>query len=724
MINISDDQRFALSNRFYSYVFSVTPEGLLEHYYFGRTLSEPLKVVPEFRRVQNGLTSNFEGIENLNLNRMPQEYPTFGRSDYRYPAFHGMNADGNSVFSFLYKSHQVTKHKPVLDGLPSARGGKSETLIVTLEDPLHKILIYLFYTVYKDYGVLTRSAKIENNSNSNIQLSHAFSSSLDIPPDDYEVLHLHGSWAREFSEERIKVPNGRFVIESSRGTSSSAHSPFAAIMEKGATETHGQVYAATLIYSGNFAISVETGEFEDVRCQIGINPSNFGWKLKAGSAFFTPEALHVYTPNGLGDMSHIWHSFIRDKISPPAFHRHPRPTYLNTWEATYFDVNEKSVLKLADQANDMGVEMLVLDDGWFQGREDDRTSLGDWTADTDRFPSGIPALAGKVQDKGLKFGLWFEPEMVSPKSQLFEKHPDWTLHVPGRKSSLGRNQLTLDLTRHEVRDYIFTKLDKLLSCGNIGYVKWDMNRNMTEVGSATLPKDQQGEVSHRYILGLYELLARLTEKYPHILFENCASGGNRFDLGMLHFMAQTWTSDMCDPIARLDIINGASYLFPLDVMATYIGPSPNHQNGRVSSLKTRFLAGMFCASRGLSLNENDLNIHETELQSYMSLARSISADILGGRFYRLIKTNNDVCWQYTSQNSNKIYLVHFQILSGVNQPFKFVKLNNLDLKASYLCNESKTTFRGDSLMYRGFSLDFEQEKKTDFLSKLYTLEKI
>ena len=520
MISVSDSNIFALTNRYFSYVFRVSREGILEHLHYGGALNSPENVTVHHMRTQREATSTFHGHPYFNLSDTPQEYPSFGTSDYRFPALHGLNADGNTVLSLFFKDYRIVKDKPKLKKLPSARGGDSETLIITLEDPLHKLTTELHYTIYADYGVLVRSAKFKNNSDQEIQLQHAFSSALDLPPQDYELLHLHGTWSREFNEERLDVPKGRFVIDSVRGTSSAAHNPFLALLQKGTTEDHGRVYAITLMYSGNFALSVEKGEFNDVRLLAGINPFNFHWRLKPGKSFDTPEALHVFADKGLRSMSHIWHNFIRDKVSPPQFRHVPRSTYLNTWEAAYFDVDENKVLELADKANEIGVEMLVLDDGWFEGRRDDTSPLGDWSADKKRFPSGIPALAKKVKAKGLKFGIWFEPEMVNPKSRLFEKHPEWVLHVPGRTSSLGRNQLTLDLSRGDVIEYLFDQIDAILSCGDIDYVKWDMNRNMTEVGSTGLPKNQQREVSHRYILGLYKLLRRLTKKYPNVVFEN------------------------------------------------------------------------------------------------------------------------------------------------------------------------------------------------------------
>ncbi len=733
MITVTKDKIFSLTNRFFSYVFRVSPEGILEHLHYGGPLKTPHNVAVHHMRTQRETASNFQGSQYFNLSDTPQEFPCFGTSDYRFPALHGRNSDGNTVFSLHYKSHKIVKDKPRLKKLPTARGGDSETLVITLEDPRHKLTVMLSYTVYRDYGVLVRSAKFKNKGDQEIQLQHAFSSALDLPANEYDVLHLHGTWAREFNEERISLPKGRFVIDSSRGTSSAAHNPFIALLQKGTTEEFGRVYATSLIYSGNFALSVEKGEFEDVRILAGINPFNFHWRLKPGKTFCTPEALHVYADNGLRSMSHIWHDFVRDKISPTRFRHVPRSTYLNTWEAAYFDIDEDKVLDLAGKAKEIGVEMLVLDDGWFEGRQDDTSSLGDWTADKARFPSGIPALASKVKAKGLKFGIWFEPEMVNPRSALFEKHPDWVLHVPGRKSSLGRNQLTLDLSRPEVTDYLYEQIDAILCCGNIDYVKWDMNRHMTEVGSAGLPKNRQREVSHRYILGLYGLLKKLTEKYPDIVFENCASGGNRFDLGMLSYMPQGWISDMCDPVGRMDIINGASYLYPLDTMAAYIGPSPNHQNGRISSIQTRFLAGMFCAARGVSLSEAEIDAHRDEIMERMALAKSTNVDMVGGRFDRLVKNNNEVCWQYTSRDGGRVYLVYFHILAAPNLPFRRAHLTGLDPDAVYVLQEDNTRYQGDALMHNGMPMpyvatgqvkdDMRYMSKGDFSSYLFIFNK-
>jgi alpha-galactosidase len=704
LIQISDDRVFALSNAHFAYVFRASPEGILEHLHYGGPLSDPLSAPVHHARSNRHVVPTFQGIPFYSLSDTPQEFPAFGTSDHRFPAVHAQDADGHSASTWLYESHEIVDAKPSLDGLPSARGGGSQTLILTLKDPLWGLYAELSYTIWADYGVIARSVRFENKGTAVIDLRHGFSTTLNLPADDYEIQHFHGTWSREFNEQRIPMPHGRFVAESARGTSSAAHNPYVAILQAGTTESFGRCYGTTLVYSGNFAISVEQGEFADVRVLAGINPFNFNWRLEPGETFTAPEALHAYSGNGLRGLSHQWHDFIRDRVSPQRFRHVPRPTYLNTWEAAYFDVDEAKVLSLADTAKQIGVDMLVLDDGWFDGRKDDTSSLGDWRADPVRFPNGIPALAAKVKAKGLKFGIWFEPEMVNPKSQLYAAHPDWILHVPGRPSSLGRHQLTLDLSRADVQDYLFGVIDAVLSCGDVDYVKWDMNRTMTEVGSALLPKARQPETAHRYMLGLYALLDRLMAAYPDVLFENCASGGNRFDLGILSYMPQGWISDMCDPVGRLAIIGGASHLFPLDVMAAYIGPSPNHQNGRTSSLPIRFLAGAFCAARGVSLNEADITAHQSELADWMAFAQQTKSDMVGGRFDRVKKTDNEVAWQYTTRDAQTVYLAYFHILSAPNMPARRVYCVGLEPTADYRLDAGGAIYRGDALMQSGLPL--------------------
>ena len=736
LISVSDKLEFTLGNARISYAFRVSPEGLLEHLYFGNAVPRELPLPGQPRRTFRCTTTNFEGIENYNLSDIPQEFPLFGTSESRQPAMHLLNADGNTTNVLRYQSHRLLDEKPRLEGLPSARGaglGASQTLIVELHDLVSRLQVELSYSVYRDHDLIARSAKVLNQGDQPIELLELMSTSIDLPADEYELLHLGGTWSRELNTERMSVPAGRFTIDSAIGTSGNHHNPFLAVMEKGTSETQGRVLGMALMYSGNFAIRVERGEFGSVRASMGINPFNFRWKLEPGESFVSPEALQVFSGGGLEGMSQIWHQFIAAQVSPSQWRGVPRPTYLNSWEAAYFDINHQRVIDLADRAKSLGLEMLVVDDGWFKGRNNDHSSLGDWCSDPEKFPQGILHTAAEVSARGLKFGLWFEPEMVNPDSDLYRLHPDWTIQVPGRTPSIGRNQLILDLSQSRVVEYLFERLDGFLSSGCIHYVKWDMNRTMTEIGSTDASSDRQLETPHRYMLGLYELVSRLTQKYPEVLFENCASGGNRFDLGMLSYMSQSWLSDMSEPVGRLKIQQGASYLFPPSVMASYIGPVPSHQNDRMVSLKLRAEVAFFCAARGLSLNLNDIGQDQQALMDWVRAYKQTAADVVEGRFRRLRWSGNEVCWQLNSVDGARVYLSYFHILSAPNLPFSRIRLRGLDSESVYAIEGTESAFSGSALMNQGLDMPYvhamQLDRTTDYMdhgdfsSRLWVLRK-
>ena len=722
LIRVSDDLNFCLANSRISYLLRVSAEGILEHVHFGGVVT-PDALAAQPRRAFRACSLEFQGVPNYDLSDTPQEYPLFGTSDRRHPALHLINADGNSTNTFLYQSHNVLDRKPVIEGLPTARGveGGSETLIVTLTDKISRLRVDLHYTVYREHDVIARSAVIHNDGGLPVELLNIGSSCLDLPAADYDLLYLTGSWGREFKQQRMPVPAGRLVLDSASGVSSNAHHPFVAIMDSEASEHAGKVYATALLYSGNFAINVEKGEFDSVRVSAGINPFNFRWQLEKGESFRSPESLQVFSSHGLNGMSQSWHRFIQQQISPRQHSQVARPTYLNSWEALYFNVNDQEILALAETARAMGLEMLVVDDGWFAGRNNDSSSLGDWFSDPAKFPDGVEAVAAKVKVMGLKFGLWFEPEMINERSQLFADHPDWIIHVPGRPCSTGRQQMVLDLSRAEVVEYLYQRLDAFLSCGDIDYVKWDMNRVMTEIGSAGLGRHQQLETPHRYMLGVYRLISRLVEKYPQVLFENCASGGNRFDLGMLRYMSQGWVSDMSEPIGRLPIINGASYLFPPSVLASYIGPVPSHQNGRLASIKTRAEVGFFCAARGLSLSIADIDSNEVELKATIELYKRSARDLVTASFHRIIYNANEVCWQLISADQKTIYLGYFHILSAPNLPYRRARLVGLQGSARYRLKSNGDVYAGDSLMHMGLDLPYvhamQLSESTDYMEQ-------
>ncbi|HAU67298.1 MAG TPA: alpha-galactosidase [Gammaproteobacteria bacterium] len=743
LVSVSDDLHFHLSNGRISYAFRVSPEGILEHLFFGAAIAglEENSVVP--RRVFRACTLEFEANLNYCLDDTPQEFAVFGRSDNRSPTLHARNHDGNSTFSPLYDSYQVSTGKPDLGELPQAAAGGSETIKVVLKDNVYGLVVELYYTVYADHDAITRSVVLRNEGQNTIVLDQALSTNFDLPVDDYELLHFKGSWSREFEQIRHSIESGRFVVESNKGTSSNSHNPALIITHPHTTESYGDSYSFALMYSGSHAFNVERGEFDSVRINAGISPFNFSWQLEPNTSFACPEVVQVFSDKGLNGMSAVWHGFINSKVIPKQFQGVARPTYLNSWEAHYFDVSEDAVVELAHKAKDVGVEMLVLDDGWFKGRADDTSSLGDWFSDEEKFPNGMASAAKRVRDLGLKFGLWFEPEMVNRKSDLYRAHPQWILQVPHRTLSTGRQQLILDLSNPEVVEYLFERIDDFLSSGQIDYVKWDMNRTMTELGSPVWSSAQQQEVAHRYILGVYTLVRRIIKKHPEVLFENCASGGNRFDLGMLSFMAQGWVSDMSEPIGRLGVFNGASHIYPQSAMASYIGPVPSHQNARNVSIKTRAEVGFFCAARGLSLNKADLEKDHEEIKHYVQLYKASAQDVVSGQLHRLRYSANEVVWQLNSPDLSRVYVGCFHILSGPNQALRRARLVGLEAGARYrlmspIWKQGQPEFAGDELLNRGIDLPFvdamqHQEgrldysnymPKGDFASALLMLEKV
>ncbi len=715
----------------------------MEHLFFGAAILslELSPVVP--RRVFRACTLEYEANFNYCLDDPPQEYAVFGRSDNRTPTLHAINNDGNATFAPLYDSYRISAAKPDLGPLPQADASSSSTLTIVLKDACYGLLVELNYTVYAEHDAITRSVVLRNEGQHDIVLDHALSTNLDLPAADYQLLHFKGSWSREFAVARHNIETGRFVVESNKGASSNSHNPAVVIVEPSTTQTHGASYSMALLYSGSHAFNIERGEFDSVRVNAGISPFNFSWRLTPNSSFACPEVVQVFSDAGLNGMSAIWHAFIAQKISPPRFREVPRPTYLNSWEACYFDVSEEAVVDLAQTARTLGIEMLVVDDGWFKQRNDDTTSLGDWFADPVKFPNGIEGAARRVKALGLKFGLWLEPEMVSRISDLYTAHPDWVIQVPHRTLSTGRQQLVLDLSNAQVVEYLFARIDALLSSGQIDYVKWDMNRTLAELGSPAWPAAQQSSIGHRYMLGLYELLRRIVAAHPNVLFENCASGGNRFDLGMLNFMSQGWVSDMSEPIGRLAIFDGASHIYPPSTMAAYIGPVPSHQNARNVSLKTRAEVSFFCAARGLSLNKADLEHDHSELKHFIELYKASALDVVTGQLHRLKHTANEVVWQLNSPNTERVYVGYFHVLSAPNQPLRRVRLRDLDASARYrltapVCTAGQPEFGGDELLNRGLDLPFVDAlqhqagkvdysyylPKGDFASALLVLEKL
>ncbi|MCH6266107.1 alpha-galactosidase [Neobacillus citreus] len=719
-----EDGIFHLFNERTSYLLQIVHRKYPAHLYWGKRVHtlQPASILSFKGRTFSPTTEPTS--KQFSLDTLPQEYPAYGNGDFRCPAYQLRTSDGSTITEFVYDSHEILKGKPSLVGLPFAYvedDSEAETLVITMVDSKLGIGINLFYTIYRDLDVITRSASFEHLGTQAVEIHKCMSMSLDFHHSDWDWLHLHGTWARERYLEREPLHHGVQSISSSRGASSHQHNPFLALLSKDANEEHGEVYGVSLVYSGNFEASIEVAPYETTRLSIGINPFDFIWRLKPGGTFQTPEAIMVYSSAGLGGMSRTFHKLLRARVCRGTYRDKLRPVLINNWEATRFHFSERNLKELTDAAAELKIELFVLDDGWFGHRDNDKSSLGDWTVNQKKLPHGLKGLGDYVQTKGMKFGLWVEPEMVSPDSDLYRKHPDWCLHVRGRNRTLSRNQLILDLSRQEVCDWLVETLTNLFHSAPISYVKWDMNRNMTEIGSAVLPPERQKETAHRYMLGLYQILEKLTERFPHILFESCSGGGGRFDPGMLYYMPQTWTSDNTDAVERLKIQYGTSIVYPVITMGAHVSDVPNHQVGRITPIQMRLSVAM-AANLGFELNVDKLSTEEKlAVQKGIQLYRKIQGLISFGDLYRLLSPFEglETAWMYVADNQKQAAVFYYQTLATPNPPFRRLLLRGLHPKQKYRLNNGETVFYGDELMKIGVTLPLV---KTDFFSEIFEIQ--
>lgn len=721
-----DNNTFILNSNNTSYILKVLDSGHLAHLYWGRRLrSTNLDYVIRSRNWGSFL-ANTDNKENFMLEAIPQEYPGYGATDLRSPAVQLQFSDGTSATDFRYVSHKIYEGKNKLEGLPATYTENDEeatTLEIVLKDTLKPVEIVLTYSVFKDFDAITRNVKVRNLGQEDVKILRVLSANVDFNDDDFDMIQLSGSWARERHFVRQPLRSGSQSIESRRGASSHAQNPFMALARKDTTETKGDIYGFSFVYSGNFLANVEVDMFYNSRAQIGINPFDFSWLLKENEEFQSPEAVLVYSPNGVTGMSHIYHNLYGKRLARGEHRDKIRPILINNWEATYFDFNETSIKNIAKEASNLGMELFVLDDGWFGKRNNDDCSLGDWFVNEDKIKGGLGKLSKEINDMGLQFGLWFEPEMVCPVSELYEKHPDWCIHIPGRTRSEARMQLILDLSRDDVCDYIIETLSKVLSSASISYVKWDMNRNMTEIGSAKLPPERQRELPHRYMLGLYRIMEELTTAFPHILFESCSGGGGRFDPGMLHYMPQTWTSDNTDAIERLKIQYGTSLVYPNVSMGCHVSAIPNHQVHRMTPLNTRGVVAM-SGNFGYELDITKLSDEEKEMiKEQIKNYKEIRETIQFGDYYRLSSPfeSNDVAWMFVSKDKKEV-VVSFVRQSALPHPkFESLKLVGLEEDASYEVVGEDAVFGGDELMYVGLNVP---ELVGDYAAKMWVLRKV
>lgn len=721
-----EKKQFHLSNNNMSYVMEIIENKYLVHVYNGKKIQEfcQQNVYP-----QNGRSSFSPNPKELESGKFsydlwPQEYSASGAGDYRETAFNATYPDGTQATSLTYKSHKILAGKPELEGLPQVYvedKDEASTLVVTLEDIYREIEVDLNYTIYHDRDVLARSAKVRNISKENMKLERILSANFDFPHMNYDVIQLPGTWAKEKQLKRSPLSHGIFKLDSKRGASSSAQQPFMALATSNTTDFSGEAHGFHFIYSGNFKIVTEVDIFEQTRVLLGINDYQFNWTLKPGECFQAPEMVYVYSDKGLNHMSQTFHSLYRERLVRGKFRDQERPILTNNWETTYFDFNEEKLLDLAENAKNLGVELFVLDDGWFGKRNDDTTSLGDWNVDTSKLPKGLKNLSVKIKEKGLKFGLWFEPEMISPVSDLFKKHPDWHLHINEFPSSLARNQYVLDFSRQEVRDYIFDKMTTILDEVPVDYIKWDFNRNLTEVASVGRLAENQQETTHRYYLGLYDFLEKLIARYPDILFENCSGGGGRFDPGMAYYMPQSWTSDNTDAVDRMKIQYGNSLVYPTIMTCAQLSDVPNHQLNRITDLETRALVAM-SANFGVMLDLDKKTKAELEaVKPFIEWYKENRSTIQFGDFYRLMSPfdTNYASWLIVDKEQEIALLYFFQILSNVSHPHIRLQLTGLQENAFYEVDGQLIS--GEELM--NYGLYMNGDLSGDFKGKVLTIRR-
>ena len=732
-------QEFHLYNGELSYLMKVMRNGQMGQLYFG-------KRVPQ-RENYDYLTENhyrpvsayvYEDEYSFSLEHLKQEYPSYGTTDFRMPAVEILQGNGSRVTDFKYVSHKIYQGKPGLSGLPATyteSGDEADTLEILLRDELLQVELTLLYTIFQKENAIARSAHFENKGRADCQLTTAMSMSLDLPDDDYEWVQFSGAWSRERYVKTRRLQPGIQSVGSRRGASSHMHNPFVVLKRPSADEFQGEAIGFSLVYSGNFLAQAEVDTYKVTRMMMGIHPAGFSWCLKPGEGFQTPEAVMVYSDGGMNKMSQAFHRLYRTRLARGYWRDKERPILLNNWEATYFDFTEEKLLKIAKTAKEAGVELFVLDDGWFSSRCGETSGLGDWWPNKERLPEGIKGLSEKVESLGLKFGLWFELEMVNKDSELYRTHPDWILHTPGRQISHGRKQYVLDFSRKEVVDYVYGMAATILRESKISYIKWDMNRSITECYSVAQESCRQGEVFHRYILGVYELYERLTSEFPEILFESCASGGGRFDPGLLYYAPQAWVSDDTDAAERLKIQYGTSYAYPISTMGAHVSITPNHQLFRSTPLKMRGDVAYFGAF-GYELDLARLTEEEQkEVKGQIQCVKKYRKLIHTGTFFRLASPfeGNISAWMVVSEDKKHAIVAYFKVLNDVNCEFRRLKLKGLDEAVLYRTTEGKTEagkFSGAELMNIGLvTTDASagepaagEEPCTDFWSKIILLD--
>jgi alpha-galactosidase len=710
---------FCLNASQTTYLIKIMDGGEICHLYWGKSIS-PEKIESAETRWE---PKPFCPIhrEGVSFSMFPQEYPSPDSGDFREAAYEFDTPSGHMMSVLKYKSYEIFDGKNALPGMPATyvnQEQEAQTLQIVARDEVLGLNVTLQYTVFANQNVITRSVLFENKGSETVFIDKALSCSIDFEHSDFQLLHLPGAHAAERAIEIEPLTHGLKTIQSKRGLSSPQHNPFVALLEKGATEDKGNVYAFNFVYSGNFTAQFEVDSFKHLRAQMGINPYGFKWKLMPEESFQTPEVVMVYSDKGLGGMSRTFHRLYRNNLCRGTFKHKERPVLINSWEALYFDYTSDDIVSLARSAKPLGVELVVLDDGWFGQRNDEKSSLGDWRVDQKKIPEGIEGLAQRVRAEGVDFGIWLEPEMISPDSDLYRSHPDWCIHVPDRMRNLGRNQLVLDLTRQEVREYVIDSVANVLNCGLICYVKWDMNRHLCNIGSADT-QQRPGEILHRYVLGLYAIMETLTTRFDDVLFESCAGGGGRYDPGMLYYMPQVWTSDNTDAICRIDIQKGTSLAYPAVTMGAHVSAVPNHLTGRSTPLKLRGDVAMM-GNLGYELDPSKLTEEEKEdVAQQVEFYKSIRATVTFGDMYRLsdIQQKEEAVVQYISRDRRDVVV----FCCGGQARSAVVFLQGLEADTDYLLGGEM--YSGCHLMEEGLEVMLDEESHSAVIRLEKSLKK-
>lgn len=644
------------------------------------------------------------------MDNLPQEFPSEGTGDYRITCLTVKNPDGSMSSDLRYKDFEILEGKYKIPGLPAVYANQQEakTLVIYLEDPVTGLEVTLFYGVLEDQDIITRCTKIE--SEKPIQIEKASSACLDFLHGDFVSYRFFGRHAMERTVQKTDVVHGIQTIGSKRGTSSHQYNPFLILADRNATEDHGNCYGLCFVYSGNFKAEVELDQYHQTRAVMGLQDELFSYELKKGGAFYTPEVVMSFSDSGLSKLSRQYHDTFRNHLCRGKYKTKKRPILINNWEATYFDFTGEKIYQIAKQAAELGVEMLVLDDGWFGKRDDDNSGLGDWIVNEEKLGSSLPALVERINGLGLKFGIWMEPEMVNEDSDLYRTYPDWALKIPNRKPVRSRNQLVLDFSRKEVVDYIFGLMCKVLDSSNIEYLKWDMNRSISDVYSKAYGNSSQGSVLYRYMLGVYDLLERLLTRYPDLLIEGCSGGGGRFDAGMLYYTPQIWCSDNTDAIDRISIQEGTSFAYPISTMGAHVSVVPNHQTGRITPIHTRSVVAM-AGSFGYEMNLQLLSEEEKEnVKQEIANFHKYWNVIHNGDYYRLtssLEPKSYAAWQFVTKDGQEALLNIVTLEAHGNAPAQYVTCKGLPKEACYKEEKSQKIYSSQALMYAGIPIPYE-----------------